>query len=605
MTVRRALGRLRLKRADPPTADVATAATLFELLLHRRPPADELESLVARYPRLDELLTTILVSPEFDTQNPLVHLLAPSNESRNRDTDRYEVLLAGRQWTDDVIEARMGELGFSLPSPDFDANRCRWGELFRLLEAHQEGEPVESLLEVGTNPFRTPFYREVLDGVRLVTVDRPEADGGHDAAWAAEAGASEHCTVDLNVGSLSRAQGGPLDGQFDIVVCDAVIQHLLVDPIGLFRDLAALLRPGGVLYLTTVNFLRWEALEAIVHGRNPAPRFDRRVDGDGSGHHFREYTMEELEESAAAAGCTVWLAAYSACGDRPGLAERFGVNRALRGNLVLAIGRAGDEPPGWTRLGASEPIVFPHVGPGETRRGRKPATVVACSIGSGPHERLLELSGPTLRAWAARFDWDVDLRTELPVPERPASWSKLDVVRSHLDTHDIVVWVDADAAVVDPRTDVRGLVDQRQYIALVAHEYAGQWFPNLGVFVVRSCPGARRLIDELWGMEQYRDHKWWENAAFLDLLGFEFEEEPIRKVRTTELDRHVHWLGTEWNSIALDPSPRPIVSHYPAKTQNDRLAALAADAARVRMAAAKAERPVDPSRAREGRAGQQ
>lgn len=199
-----------------------------------------------------------------------------------------------------------------------------------------------------------------------------------------------------------------------------------------------------------------------------------------------------------------------------------------------------------------------------------PRKVVLCSIGAGPHEELLRITSPTFEAWAQRHGYDLDLRLTTPSPERPPSWGKVRVVAERLDSHDVVIWLDADTVVVDPKPDLAALVDRRRPLALVAHRYHGQTVPNLGVFVLRSTRTTRRLMADLWSMEEYLQHRWWENAALLDLLGYDISSEPIRLERPTSLNKRIVQLDVAWNSIDLDPSASPIVKHYPGLSNDER-----------------------------------
>jgi glycosyltransferase involved in cell wall biosynthesis len=218
----------------------------------------------------------------------------------------------------------------------------------------------------------------------------------------------------------------------------------------------------------------------------------------------------------------------------------------------------------------------------ERRLPHRPTGTVVCSIGSGAHEELLAIARPPLAAWATRYGYDLDLRHDLAAPERPASWSKVRLVRERLETHQVVIWVDADTVVVDGREDLARRVSRSRPIAMVAHGYAGQQVPNLGVFALWSCPRTKALLDTLWSMTEYRDHKWWENAALLDLLGYDIATEPIRKVRSSDLDARIEWLGNEWNSITLDPAEQPIIVHHPGTPDEDRVRMMRADVARWR-----------------------
>ena len=205
--------------------------------------------------------------------------------------------------------------------------------------------------------------------------------------------------------------------------------------------------------------------------------------------------------------------------------------------------------------------------------------VVLCALGAGPHEELLHVAGPTFERWAQRHHYDLDIRRSSPTPERPPSWAKVSIITERLRTHDVVIWLDADAVVVDPTHDLSRCVSRRRPLALVAHRYNGQTVPNMGVFAVLSTRLTRRLMRDLWSMTQYVDHKWWENAALLDLLGYDISTEPIVQRRHTRLNRRVAWLDVAWNSIDLHASPVPIVKHYPGLSNDERRRRMSDDVA--------------------------
>ena len=71
-------------------------------------------------------------------------------------------------------------------------------------------------------------------------------------------------------------------------------------------------------------------------------------------------------------------------------------------------------------------------------------------------------------------------------------------------------------------------------------------------------------------------HDWWENAAVLDVLGYELEP-TVRLVRTPRIMRRVQFLDVAWNSIVEDAAEHPRIKHYPARSQEHRLEHLRAD----------------------------
>jgi hypothetical protein len=166
---------------------------------------------------------------------------------------------------------------------------------------------------------------------------------------------------------------------------------------------------------------------------------------------------------------------------------------------------------------------------------------------------------------------------------RPPAWGKVRLLRRLLDTYDRVVWVDSDAVIVDVKGDIFADVGRRTPLSLVVHRYSGLEVPNTGVMAIVSCRWSKRLLDRLWAAERFVDHKWWENAAMIEFLGYEVEEPKGSTRRASQDSRRVNELDLSWNSIPADPSPKPRIVHFPGMTQSERLtgmrtALMAADA---------------------------
>lgn len=192
---------------------------------------------------------------------------------------------------------------------------------------------------------------------------------------------------------------------------------------------------------------------------------------------------------------------------------------------------------------------------------------VLCSLGVGPHAELLRISSQTFHAYAWQYGYDLLLTTRWLVPERPPAWSKIALVRRLLDQYELVLWVDADAAFVDLSTDIADLVRPGKDLYLVEHTWEGgqRRSANFGVFLICATDWSRKLLDDTWAAEQYIDHRWWENAALLDMLGYELPADGSRprKARTTELEERVEFIGLEWNSNTVDLAvPNPRVHHH-------------------------------------------
>jgi SAM-dependent methyltransferase len=127
---------------------------------------------------------------------------------------------------------------------------------------------------------------------------------------------------------------GLSDGSMDAVVFGEVFEHLLNHPVGLLKQIHRLLRPGGLLLMTTPNPSTLVNAVRVLLDRNSMwgtddfacdPKFLGGAIIDKGEIHYREYSSSELRKFLTLAGFQVNVAGYVGSGSPPHgpLAKRF------------------------------------------------------------------------------------------------------------------------------------------------------------------------------------------------------------------------------------------------------------------------------------------
>lgn len=181
------------------------------------------------------------------------------------------------------------------------------------------------------------------------------------------------------------------------------------------------------------------------------------------------------------------------------------------------------------------------------------------------YKEIGEICEKTIKKYAeiSRVDWEV-FNTENNT-NRPASWVRIKIILSLFKKgYKYVLWMDSDSLFVDYSRNITNEIKNDKNLYMVRHNINRQKVPNLGVFLIRNCKWSKELLGKMWSMEKYINHKWWENAAFLKLLGYNsLLEEGEDKFDDFFLKR-IKWLDLSWNSLPLlVKSLRPIINHYP------------------------------------------
>lgn len=222
---------------------------------------------------------------------------------------------------------------------------------FRITMALLEGVPADAaVLELGANPY---FLTRLLArrrmavtcanwfgaasgfGSRAEQVVRSPSDGR------SEVFAFDHFNVETDRFPYP-------DDHFDVALFCEILEHLPNDPIHTLCELHRVLRPGGVLVLTTPNATRRENLVRMLRGDNVY----EQLSGYGTyGRHNREYTVAELEALLDGCGWDVEQVFAADLHERDDLTVPAAVLARLavedRGDNLFAVARTRPGPPSW------------------------------------------------------------------------------------------------------------------------------------------------------------------------------------------------------------------------------------------------------------------
>lgn len=160
----------------------------------------------------------------------------------------------------------------------------------------------QTILELGANPyFTTTLLRKFRDGdLHLANFfGQPEPEGKQSVTIHQTKEVIEYSYKQFNI----EADAFPYrDDFFDVILYCEIIEHLLSDPVHALIEIRRVLKPGGVLVITTPNVARLDNVRKIIAGENVYDPYS----GHGPyGRHNREYTSEDLFGLLSANGFTV------------------------------------------------------------------------------------------------------------------------------------------------------------------------------------------------------------------------------------------------------------------------------------------------------------
>jgi SAM-dependent methyltransferase len=217
------------------------------------------------------------------------------------------------------------------------------------------------VLEMGCYLQITPALRDVL-GYGEVRGCYQGSGGSDLRSVRARDGESFECEIDLFDVEIDPFPYP--SNHFDTVLCCEILEHLTQDPMQMMAEIHRILKPGGILILTTPNASSLHAIFSVLNGNHPAfynryPRPPQASQEALLSRHAREYTPAEIANLLGDSGFVVMRMetgeygeeGFPDSGSARDLLVRCGRSVQLRGDCIFAVARKAALPknryPSW------------------------------------------------------------------------------------------------------------------------------------------------------------------------------------------------------------------------------------------------------------------
>jgi len=134
-------------------------------------------------------------------------------------------------------------------------------------------------------------------------------------------------------------------------------------------------------------------------------------------------------------------------------------------------------------------------------------------------DRYASMVEPAVRSksgYCQKWDYPFINETRRLNESRPIAWSKIDLILRELPNYEYVVWVDADAFIMNQELPLEVfllLLSDRQHM-IIGEDLNCL---NAGVLIIRRDQSMFRLLTEINATSLYDNHGWWEQRALIQL----------------------------------------------------------------------------------------
>lgn len=209
---------------------------------------------------------------------------------------------------------------------------------------------------------------------------------------------------------------------------------------------------------------------------------------------------------------------------------------------------------------------------------------IIVSAAFGAAAEWIDYTLPTWEVFADLHDWGIYVVDERPEGVasdiRSGRAAKIGIIEEALQDNDLVLWIDADAMIVDASEDIAYAIRPDDFQALVMEQVGVRTNPNTGVWLLRQDEETSRFLADVKVAPM--EPPFADQAQVMHVLGWGTKyPHGMKPMRGSEYLPRTGWMSPSWNTIFPAPHHPTRIRHFAGGSREQRLNGLSEELAKL------------------------
>lgn len=143
--------------------------------------------------------------------------------------------------------------------------------------------------------------------------------------------------------------------------------------------------------------------------------------------------------------------------------------------------------------------------------------IAVCSLYTSKIESFATHTTINFQDYCDRNNYDFICSNASLDLDRPLQWSKIKILQQNLKDYEWLMWIDADAAIMNKDIKIESIIDNNYNIIIAREDCRDKIIINTGVFLIKNTEWSKNFLTSWYNLKGFIRKGWYDQSAFIHL----------------------------------------------------------------------------------------